>query len=111
MSERLFSALFGAFWGALIGAALSWLFGIYSNRMGPSFMPVDARHWGGAGALFFALMGLLFNAGVGTLIGVAIDLIFRFENVDHRGLDAPWLLKLLVLAVAAFAAWRFFMVA
>jgi hypothetical protein len=101
--DRASAAAVGLFLGAIIGFALAWLVGVYSNTLGPAGAAVDFQLWVGFGALGFGVVGLLFGPFVGTLLGLTISDIFKFERVEDH---APtWLLVLVLLAVVAGVWW------
>jgi hypothetical protein len=80
VSERLTAALAGAVFGAIIGLALAWLVGVYSNNMGPGQVPVSFSTFALVGAASFGGIGLVFGASVGTLLGHVVTAIFDFEG-------------------------------
>lgn len=79
IGDRVVAGAVGAVIGALIGLALAWLFGVYSNTMGAGVASVTFSQWALATGAAFALVGLLFGPVVGTLLGMAIAAIFEFE--------------------------------
>lgn len=104
--DRLTYALLGLLFGALIGVACWWLYGLaFSlNYQGPGLDPV-LRHWvtwiGGA----FSVLGFLLRERFGDFIGHTISVIFYFEADSARGSAASALLGLVFLALAIAAAW------
>ena len=108
MNERLASALFGAVWGALIGGILAWLLGVYSPTLGAATMFVNARNWISGSAILFAMLGLIFNAGVGSIIGSVLNAIFQFESAENRAVAPSWLANTLLFIAVCFLMWVFF---
>jgi hypothetical protein len=103
LGDRLSAAAVGLFFGAIIGFALAWLIGVYSNTLGPSSTPVDLKHWVGYCAVGFGAVGLIFGPFVGTLLGSVISGIYRFERAEE---EAPaWLPVFILLAVVAAVWW------
>lgn len=103
IGDRLSAAAVGLFFGGIIGFALAWLVGIYSNTLGPSSTPVDFKRWVGLCGIGFGMVGLIFGPFVGTLLGSVISGIYKFEQAEDH---APtWLLVLLLLAVVAVVWW------
>jgi hypothetical protein len=104
LSERLTAALLGALFGALIGLVVAWLLGVFSATL-PHFgierQPVSFARSAAAGAGFFALVGLLFGSVAGSLVGLALHAIFKFERLYQ---DRQPLWVELALAAGAIAA-------
>lgn len=104
--DRLTYAFFGLLFGALIGVACWWLYGLAFSLSydGPGLDPV-LRHWvtwvGGA----FGVLGFIFRERLGDFIGNTISAIFHFEADSGRGSPASALLGLVFLALAVAAAW------
>jgi len=108
IGERLIAAAAGAFFGAIIGGVLAWMFGVYSSRLGPSETPIDGLHWVSGSAFAFALVGLLLGSHAGTVVGKAITAIFDFERGDERASEwhAPqWLVVAVLLGVTIGVWW------
>jgi ABC-type branched-subunit amino acid transport system permease subunit len=102
LSDRLASALIGAVFGALIGAAVAYLVDTRVWDPGYPDLQVDYRSWATKGAMAFGLVGLLFGSGVGTVVGVAFDLLFR-SGLPEIIKEPMWLVILaIVLTVAYF---------
>ena len=78
--DRITCAFFGLLFGALIGVACWWLYGLAFSLSydGPGLDPV-LRHWvvwvGGA----FGVLGFWFRERMGDFIGSTISAIFHFE--------------------------------
>ena len=102
IGDRLSAAAVGLFFGGIIGFALAWLIGVYSNTLGPSGTAVDFKHWVGFCAIGFGIVGLIFGPFVGTLLGSVISGIFKFEQTEDS--TPTWLLVLILLVVVA-AVW------
>ena len=100
IGDRLSAAAVGLFFGAIIGFALAWLIGVYSNTLGPSNTPVDFKHWVGLCAIGFGIVGLMLGPFVGTLLGSAISGIFKFEQAEES-IPTRLLVNILLVVVAA----------
>ncbi len=107
LADRFAAAAFGAFFGALIGLALAWIVGVYSNTIGPSYIPVNFKHWVGYCALGFGTVGLVAGPFVGDLIGHVINAIFKFEGVGgSEETEAPtWLIVAILFAIVGTVWW------
>ena len=101
------SALFGAVWGALIGGMLAWLLGVYSQTLGAATMYVNARNWITGSAILFAMLGLIFNLGIGSIVGSVLNAIFQFESAENRSVAPSWLANTLLFIVVCFLMWVF----
>lgn len=103
IGDRLHAAVVGLFFGGIVGFALSWIVGVYSNTLGASSTAVDFKHWVGLCAIGFGAVGLVFGPFVGTLLGAVISGIVKFEQAEDH---APaGLLVLVLLAVVAGVWW------
>lgn len=104
--DRITYALIGALFGALIGVACWWLYGLAHslNYHGPGMNPI-LRHWvtyaGGA----FAVAGFLFRQRVGDAIGDTINAIFHFEMNESPDGQASAVVALVFLAIIIAAIW------
>lgn len=107
IGDRVSAAAVGLFFGAIIGFALAWLTGVYSNRLGPSDTPVDFKHWVAYCALGFGAVGLVLGPFVGTLLGSVISGIFRFEQTETSNPEVPPGLVVIVLITVIVAVWWF----
>ncbi|MBT9540419.1 hypothetical protein [Thiobacillus sp.] len=102
--DRITYALIGALFGALVGVACWWLYGLAHslNYHGPSIDPV-LRHWVTYAGWAFAAIGFLFRQRLANVIGDTINAIFHFEvdiaPDERRGLVVG--LVFLVIIVAA----------
>jgi hypothetical protein len=103
IGERLAAGAVGAVFGAMIGGAAAWMFGVYSNTMGPGTAAVGFKAWVLLPAAGFGLSGLILGSDVGTMIGAVINAMFEFE----KGPENPWPILQLLLAVGliALGAW------
>jgi ABC-type branched-subunit amino acid transport system permease subunit len=99
--ERIAAAAVGVVFGCVIGFALAWLVGIYSNTAGPGEFRVSFANWALGGAMFFGGIGALFGSSVGTLIGNVIAAIFGFERGSEE--HVPWWLVVVLLGAAVAA--------
>lgn len=105
LGDRLVSGAFAAVFGAIIGAAAAWLFGVYSNTLGASTATVDIKRWVLNSSLGFGLVGLVIGPHAGTLVGTILNAMFEFEN---SGNQLPgWIIVALVIA-AGFVVWWYF---
>lgn len=105
MIDRLASAAFGAVWGALIGAILVWLHGVYSQTLGPATTDIDAQRWIAGSALFFAALGLVFNLGIGSIIGSALNALLRFETFEDQSTVSGLLKGAVLVLVVLCLLW------
>jgi hypothetical protein len=104
IGDRLVSGVLGLLFGAMIGFVLSWLFGVYSNTMGPSRMAVDMWQWVKTSAIVFCVLGLVTGPDAGTTIGNVIAAIFEFENTRAREFPV-WLAAVLLIGVVFVMGW------
>ena len=104
--DRITYAFIGAIFGALIGVACWWLYGLANslNYYGPGMDPV-LRHWvtyaGGA----FGVIGFLFRERVGDTIGDTISAIFHFEANERPGERTNPIVALVFIAIIVAAIW------
>ncbi|MES2951981.1 MAG: hypothetical protein V4858_25940 [Pseudomonadota bacterium] len=104
--DRISYAFLGLLFGALLGVACWWLYGLSFSlhHRGPGIDPI-LHHWvtrvGGA----FAVLGFLFRERVGDFIGNTISAIFHFESHSARGSTASAFVGLVLLAIVIAAAW------
>lgn len=106
LGDRLTAAAVGLLFGGIIGFALAWLLGVYSNRLGAAVVAVDVRHWVVYCAMGFGAVGLVFGPFVGTLIGWVVNVIYQTEREDHRNPEVPgWLLLPVLVGIVALVWW------
>lgn len=105
LGERASSACIGALFGAGIGAALVWLFGVFSQRMGPGRYIGDPLAWILWPAGVLAVCGFLMGSQVGSLIGSILSGLLAFESADRDPELPTWLALVLALALAAALVW------
>ncbi len=77
LHERLVSAALGALWGALLGLLLAlFLHYAIDRNFDNGFLILDWKStiWGCAGV--FALVGLIFKASAGTIVGTLISWVW-----------------------------------
>lgn len=91
--------------GGIVGLALAWLLGVYSNTLGPSRVTFGVPGFVLKVSVTFALVGLLLGPHVGTVLGNVIRLIFAFESLEQREIHAPAWLVVVVLGTVVFGVW------
>ncbi len=104
--DRLGYALIGLFFGALIGVAGWWLYGLaYSlNYDGPGMDPV-LRHWVQSMGAIFAVLGFIFRARAADAVADTVSGILHFEWDEIPGRTASALVGCVVLALVIAAVW------
>jgi hypothetical protein len=102
LGDRLVSGIVSAIFGAFVGCALAWLFGVYSNTLGAARAAIDFKQWALSSATAFGLIGLLLGSHAGTVVGAVISGIFKLEGAQER--SSTWF-AVVALAAAAFAVW------
>lgn len=107
IGDRVASAFVGAVVGALVGFALAWLLGVYSNTLGPSQVVFGIPRFVLKVSATFALVGLFIGPHVGTVLGNVITSIFAFESLEHRDSHLPGWLVIVVLGLVLFGTWWF----
>lgn len=103
--ERVASAAFGALFGAIIGAALVWLLGVYSQTLGPSRRVLDGSDWILGTSAVFALLGFLLGSHVGTVVGGVISGLIEFERQDRNPEVPTWLVVVVLVGAAVATVW------
>jgi hypothetical protein len=104
--DRISYAFLGLFFGALVGVACWWLYGLARslNYDGPGMDPI-LRHWVTYLGGVFAAFGFLFKERVGDFIGDTISGILHFEVNDPPGSAASAWVGLVFLAIIIAAVW------
>lgn len=104
--DRLGYALIGAFFGALVGVAGWWLYGLAHSLSydGPGMDPV-LRHWVQYGAAAFAVLGFIFRARAADAVADTVSGILHFEFDETPGQAASALVLCVVLALVIAAIW------
>ena len=103
--ERATSACIGALFGGLIGAVLVWLWGVYSQTLGPGHGVAHPVHWVLSAAAALAAYGFVRGSHVGSLIGDILSGLFEFERQD-REIDIPiWLAVFFWACVVGAVVW------
>ena len=103
--DRIFYAVFGAGFGAVLGVVGWWFYGLsLSIRYhGPGIDP-DLLHWVKAGAAIFAVLGFLFRDRVGEFVGNTLSALFRFESGSREESHlTPGQIAIVLVLVAALA--------
>ena len=105
--DRLTYALIGFLFGAVIGVACWWLYGVGMSRhhLGHGVDPM-LRHWVQFVGLGFSAIGFLFREQVGDAIGNAIGAIFQWESERYTTRGSVALATALLVGVV-LAAWWF----
>jgi hypothetical protein len=104
--DRFAYALIGFVFGAVLGVVCWWLYGLgLSLRMyGPGIDP-SLRHWIMYVGLAFAVLGFMFQEGVGDAVGSVLNAIFDFEEGLYSRRDTGIVASLFLLALIGFAIW------
>ena len=104
--DRISYAFLGLFFGALVGVACWWLYGLARslNYDGPGMDPI-LRHWVTYLGGVFAAFGFLFKERVGDFIGDTISGILHFEVNYPPGSAASAWVGLVFLAIIIAAVW------
>ncbi len=104
--DRITYALIGAIFGAAIGTACWFLYGlVFSLRYsGPGIDP-NLRHWAAAFSGLFGILGLLFKERVGAMIGDAVSSIFDFEAGTDENVHLQWWQVFIVAALIVGVVW------
>ena len=88
----------------MIGFAVAWLLGVYSNTLGPGQIPVSIADWVIGGAAIFGCVGAALGSSVGTLLGNVIAALFAFERGESA--DVPrWLVAVVIAGAVLFGIW------
>lgn len=104
--DRIIYALIGGVFGALIGVACWWLYGLAHslNYSGPGMDPV-LRHWVTYVGGTFALIGFLFLHRVADVLGDTINAIFHFEGNQAPNERSSPVVALVFIAIIIAAIW------
>ena len=106
--DRMAYALIGAVLGAVIGAVLWFLYDFGGSlRLSAPVAHFGVRQWSLYAAAAFGFIGLLFGPAVGSAAGSTSNEIYRFETEQETSAEVPRWVVVLVLAVVAYAVWRF----
>jgi hypothetical protein len=103
LADRLVSAALGALFGAIIGAVLVWLFGVYSQNLGSARTVIDGKLWILVSTAGFAFAGLLVGPNLGSFVGTVFDALYQFENTSEE--RQPGWVVAAILIVLAIAGW------
>lgn len=104
--DRITYALIGAFFGAILGVAGWWLYGLAHSLSysGPGIDPV-LRHWVAHAGWVFAVIGFMFRQRVADAVGDTLQALFHFEMDDRPGERASPLVHVLVVILIVAAIW------
>ena len=100
--DRLAYALIGAVFGAVIGAALWYFYDAgFSSRIGAPEIHAGLAAWVQYAGGFFAVLGFLFKAGVGSAVGGTVNEVYDYERGKRPNAAIPvWFAVILVVAIA-----------
>jgi hypothetical protein len=106
ITERISYALIGAFFGAIIGVAFWWLYGL-AHSLNFSGIDIDPvlRHWLTYSSGAFAIFGFVFREHVGDVFGVVMSAVFHFESNQSSNESAGIWVGLVFLAIVIAAIW------
>jgi hypothetical protein len=106
IGERITYAAIGGVFGALVGVACWWLYGLAHslNYDGPGMDPV-LRHWLTYVTAAFAAFGFVFRERIGDIVGDTLNAIFHFEINDTPGNSVGAVAAVVFLAIAIAAIW------
>lgn len=104
--DRLVYAFISALFGAAIGTAGWWLYGMAHslNYDGPSMDPV-LRHWLLSSIALFGVLGFIFQQMAADFAGDTISAILHFEFNDTPGNGTRWFVALVFVAICIAAIW------
>jgi drug/metabolite transporter (DMT)-like permease len=105
LGERLVSAILGVLFGAVIGAILVWLLGVYSHSLPTSPTALDVRYWIAMPAIAFGLVGLIFGSAVGTVIGTVFSALFESEQ-ERGSTPVTWVVAGVLFLAGAWWIFR-----
>lgn len=106
MFERLGHALLGGVFGALLGLAGWWLYGLAHSLVydGPGMDPV-LRHWLVCLGGVFALFGFIFRGRVVDFFADALGAALHFEFSETPGNGVSTVFAMVFLALVVAAIW------
>ena len=109
MIDRITYAGIGAIFGALIGAACWWLYGLAHSLQydGPGIDP-SLVHWVKPFGAVFALIGFVLRDKAGDVVGHLIGAIFNFEADRHQTNVPVWLAVLVLAGIASLIWFQFY---
>ena len=98
--------MISAFFGAAIGAAGWWLYGLAHsmNYTGPGMDPV-LRHWLVCSTSVFAALGFFFKDTAADFLADAVSAIVHFEFNEAPGNAARYGVGIVFLAICIAAIW------
>lgn len=100
LTDRLIYALLGDLFGAMMGAACWWLFGLGLSVQRPIAMGGGLQQWVGWGSGAFAAIGCMLGDRAGEVVGNAASGVFHVES--HNSWSWGALLLLASLAALLF---------
>ena len=104
--DRLGYAMISAFFGAVVGIAGWWLYGLTHslNYTGPAMDPV-LRHWLVCSTSVFAALGFFFKDTAADFLADAVSAIVHFEFNEASGNAARYGVSLVFIALCIAAIW------
>ena len=103
LAERVVSGVLGVVLGSLVGLGLAFLFGVFSQRMGPGHGPEVAAPLIAGAALVFGLLGLALGSHAGSVLGEFIAAMFALEGASDREWSSPevpgWVVSVVLVGV------------
>lgn len=106
IGDRITYSIIGAVFGAFIGVACWWLYGLSHslNYYGPGMDPV-LRHWLTYLTAAFAALGFALRERAGDIAGDTLNAIFHFEINDTSGNTLGAVAAIIYLTIAIAAIW------
>jgi fluoride ion exporter CrcB/FEX len=103
LHERLVSAVLGALWGALLGLLLALFFHyVVGSDFDKGFLIVNWKNTIVGSAVVFAILGLVFKATAGTIVGTLMSWVWSVIEHDRKVHEFSIWSVLLVLAALAY---------
>jgi hypothetical protein len=100
LPERLVSAALGAFWGSVLGLLFALFFHyVVGSDFDRGFLIVDWKNTIVGSSIIFAIVGLIFKANAGTIVGTLIGWVWSAIEYDRETSRLNWW-GILIAAVA-----------